>query len=153
MAINGYELFYVHPTKEFPSTNIGLIGAERKVGIGERHKSINVNKCRNLGDAGYERAKVVTKAMNWNEKLVFYDADSCSSYHWVMYWVTGVPPRPRTSSLAGFNLPLHPWCRLRTVLRDPRSHRCYYYHQKEYFNVIWTVTGRKFEWTEETPSP
>ncbi|CAH0393142.1 unnamed protein product [Bemisia tabaci] len=74
--------------------------------------------------------KTIKRAMHWREYYVFYDSDGCWGYHWVMYWATGTPPKPRikNSLIAGFDTPMHENCRLNTITKRPypdpkRAHR------------------------------
>ncbi|XP_018901618.2 uncharacterized protein [Bemisia tabaci] len=149
LAVNGYEL--VHVIKNGIYLYTGQITIDKRLDLPGKYDYIDCNNCKNLGNRGIsgdDLAAVTERAFKWLFKYTFFDSDSCSSYHWVMYWVSGSPPTPRRSLLPGFSKRMHPYCRLNTILTDPEPREVPF--DQINFALIGTMDAYNLGWGPNT---
>ncbi|CAH0395510.1 unnamed protein product [Bemisia tabaci] len=118
LAVSGHELQHVYPIPGDPSER-GVIVIEDKAKIPHKfHSFLDCDSCKNLGNGRYDKQATSLRAEKWVDRYTFYNEDSCASYHWVVYWVTGRVPEPKIY-IPGFNPRLNMVCRLKNIKTSP----------------------------------
>ncbi|CAH0383515.1 unnamed protein product [Bemisia tabaci] len=107
LAVSGSELLHLIPRD---TKHQGLFARDQIDKVRKRFPNFDCNNCKNLGSG--------EKATQWVNRVTFYDEDSCSGYHWIVWWITSTIPKP-VRFVPGFNKKLHRDCRLNTIQRDP----------------------------------